>query len=306
MPESIDLTSFEETLYLKIADVNKNPTASNFKTKIVYGKTERKSSQTRIFKTIGDMGYQTYFDSCVKPTLKKYSARQRTLPASEIKIDHNNVSHTKKLGLIMKEKRNYTITPLGEKYKKGEIKDADLFKRQMLRYFSSLEDNNKERILFPYRACLKILLEVKEINFHEFTFGIFPLYDSSETSVQQAISDIEYLRGKYPNLYVINEANRKSILDELNEFYDTKYSETDIWGLQPTTVKNQFIYIRDHLSLFSEFIKIENRKIILIEKNQAKARHLLSLDNRLEFEKNHETLLSKYIQPFLSFVIFTI
>ena len=306
LPTSIDLASFEENLYLKIADVNKNPTASNFKTKIVYGKTERKSSQKRIFKTIGDMGYQTYFDTCVKPTMKKYSAKQKSLPVSEIKIDHNNVSHTKRLGLIMKENKNYTITPLGEKYKKGEIKDADLFKRQMLRYFSSLEDNNEERILFPYRTCLKVLLEVKEINFHEFAFGIFPLYDSSETSVKQAVSDIEHLRGKYPNLYVINEANRESILNELNEFYGTTFSETDIWGQQPTTVKNQFIYIRDHLSLFNEFVKIENRKIILIEKNQAKARHMLSLDNRLEFENNHETLLSKYIQPFLSFVIFTI
>ena len=48
------------------------------------------------------------------------------------------------------------------------------------------------------------------------------------------------------------------------------------------------------------------REIILNEKNAAKARHLLSLDNQLEYENDLQSLIKKYIQPFLSFVIFTI
>lgn len=305
LPQSIDLQTFEENLYLKIADVNKNPSAESFKTAKVYGKTQRKSSKKRVFKTLGDYSVDSYFENLVKPTIKFYRKNVSTLDINKIKVNNNNVSHTKRLGLIINENKNYSITPLGEKYIKGEITNTDLFKRQMLRYFSSLEDGNEERILFPYRTCLKVLLEVGKINFHEFAFAIYSLFDSSENSIEQAISDIQYLRSKYPNLLLINQANRVGILKELNEHFQTTYNETDIWS-KKTTINNQFIYFRDHLSLFTEFIKIDNQEIILIEKNEAKARHLLSLDNRLEFEKNHQTLISKYIQPFLNFVIFTL
>ncbi|MFH1003914.1 MAG: DEAD/DEAH box helicase family protein [Bacteroidota bacterium] len=306
LPQSIDLTSFEEHLYLKIADVNKNPSSENFKVAKVYGKKERKSSQKRIFKTLGDYSVESYYSNLVKPTIKAYKGKTNTLDISKIKVNNNNVSHTKRLGLIINDKKNYSITPLGEKYKKGEIKDTDLFKRQMLRYFSSLEDGNAERILFPYRACIKVLLEVGSISIHEFAFAIYSMDDSTPESIERAIADIKYLRENYKNLYLISEANRKSILKELNDYFGTNYNATEIWT-QRTTIYNQFVYFRNHLALFTEFIKIDSEgKIVLVEKNAAKARHLLSLDNRLEFENNHQTLLSKYIQPFLSFVIFTI
>lgn len=305
LPNKIDLKSFEEKLYLKIADVNKNPTSVDFKSPKVYGKTERKSSQKRIFKTLGDYSVNTYFKNLVDPTIKKYDHSKKILNINEIKINHNNVSHTKKLGLIINEDKNYEITPLGEKYKKGEIKPNDLFKRQMLRYFSSLEDGNNERILFPYRSCLKILISVKSINFQEFSFAIFPLYDSSEESINNSINDIFYLREKYPNLNLSNESNRPLILSELNEYFNTNYTETDIWS-KKTTINNQFIYFRDHLSLFTDFIKIENQEIKLIVNNIDKARHILSLDNRIEFVKNQRLLYLKYIQPFVNFIIFSI
>jgi predicted helicase len=313
LPQSIDLSSFEEHLYLKIADVNKNPTSENFKVAKVYGKTERKSSQKRIFKTIGDTAFESYMNNLVKPTLEKFKNGIESIPSNQLDIvsssgkkSHNNVSHTQRLGLIMKINKEYSITPLGELFLKGKIKDTDLFKRQMLRYFSSLEDGNSERILFPYRACIRVLLETGSINLHEFTFAIYSMDDSKTESIERAISDINHFRENYKNLSLVSEANRETILEELNEFYGTKYSETEIWT-QKTTIYNQFVYFRNHLALFKEFIEIDSDgKIVLIENNAAKARHLLSLDNRLEFDSNHETLLSKYIQPFLSFVIFTI
>jgi superfamily II DNA or RNA helicase len=306
LPQTIDLTSFEENLYLKIADVNKNPSSETFKVAKVYGKKERKSSQKRIFKTLGDYSIDSYYKNLVNPTIELYKGTSNSLDISKIKINNNNVSHTKRLGLIINDKKSYSITPLGEKYLKGEIKDAELFKRQMLRYFSSLEDGNEERILFPYRACIKVLLEVGSINIHEFSFAIYSMDDSTQDSIERAISDIYYLRENYKNLNLINQANRDVILHELNDYFGTNYNETEIWT-QRTTIYNQFIYFRNHLSLFSEFITIDNDgRIILIETNAAKARHLLSLDNRLEFEPNLNLLLSKYIQPFLNFVIFTI
>lgn len=305
LPESIDIKSFEESLYLRIAEVNKNPTEEIYKVAKTYGKTERKSAQKRIFKTLGDYSVRSYFKNLVIPTLNKYEGKSKALHISNIKINNNNVSHTKRLGLIVDNKSVYTLTPLGEMYMKGDINSAELFKRQMLRYFSSLEDGNTERILFPYRTCLKILLDVKTLNYYEFAFSIYSLYDSSEESIEQAILDINFLRETYPFLDVINEVNRKVILKELNEYFGTNYSETDIWA-KKTTINNQYIYFRDHLSLFTEFIKIEDQVIILIEKYAAKARYLLSLDNRLEFDTNHQSLLSKYIQPFLNIIVFTL
>ena len=306
LPQSIDLTSFEEHLYLKIADVNKNPSSENFKVTKVYGKKERKSSQKRIFKTLGDYSVDSYYINLVKPTIKAFEGKTNTLDILEIKVNNNNVSHTKRLGLIINDKKNYSITPLGEKYRKGEIKDTDLFKRQMLRYFSSLEDGNAERILFPYRACIKVLLEVESININEFAFAIYSMDDSTPESIERAIADIKYLRDNFKNLYLISEANRNSILKELNDYFGTNYNTTEIWTLR-TTLYNQFLYFRNHLALFTEFIKIDSEgKIVLVEKNAPKARHLLSLDNRLEFESDLPSLISKYIQPFLNFVIFTI
>ena len=292
-------------MYLKIADVNRNPTAESFKVAKVYGKSERKSNYKRIFKTLGDYSVDSYFKNLVLPTLKAYKGKATVLDINKIKVNNNNVSHTKRLGLIIDDKKNYSITPLGEKYRKGKIKDSDLFKRQMLRYFAPLEDGNADRILFPYRACLKVLLEVGSINFHEFAFAIYSLYDSSEKSIAEAISDINFLRKEFPNLAVLNTVNRKATLTKLNKHFKTEYSETDIWS-KKTTINNQFIYFRDHLSLFTEFIRIENKEIVLNEKNVAKARHLLSLDNQLEHEDDMQSLIKKYIQPFLSFVIFTV
>jgi hypothetical protein len=132
------------------------------------------------------------------------------------------------------------------------------------------------------------------------------MFDSSPESIEQAISDIKYLRENYKNLNLVSEANRKPILNELNNYFGTNYNETEVWT-QRTTIYNQFAYFRNHLSLFTEFIEIDNQgSIILIEKNAAKARYLLSLDNRLEFENNLQSLLTKYIQPFLNLVIFTL
>lgn len=298
LPKSINLSSFEEHLYLKIADINKNPSSEKFKESKVYGKKERKSSQKRIFKTLGDYKVDTYYSNLVNPTLNLFKGNSVALDISKIKINNNNVSHTKRLGLIVDDKKKYTITPLGEKYLKGDIKDNELFKRQMLRYFSSLEDGNSERILFPYRACIKVLLEVGSLNMQEFAFAIYSMDDSTPESIERAIDDVNYLKENFKNLNLINEANRISILKEMNDYFGTNYNVTEIWTKR-TTIYNLFGYFRNHLSLFNDFIKIDNEgNIILIDKKAPKARHLLSLDNRLEYENNLTKLISKYIQPF--------
>ena len=82
----------------------------------------------RIFKTLGDYSVDTYYKNLVKPTIAAYKGKSNTLDISKIKkINNNNVSHTKRLGLLLMIKKNYSITPLGEKCRRG-IKDTGPFK----------------------------------------------------------------------------------------------------------------------------------------------------------------------------------
>ena len=121
-----------------------------------------------------------------------------------------------------------------------------MLKRQLLRYSCSVEDANIVRILFPYRALMEILKGVisgkKKISFYEFAFCIYTMQDSSQVSIIKAIQDIQYLRVNYPNIAQVNEANRSSVLDELNNYYGSTLSLGDIWGGKATTVKNQYMY----------------------------------------------------------------
>jgi predicted helicase len=305
LPNSINIDDFADKLYLKIATVNANPTNVLYKPAIKYGKKQRKSGYKRIFKTLGDYSIESYFNSLVVPTIEKYKPSKSSITNKEAKINNNNVSHTLRLGLIVKDQKNYNITPLGKNYLDGKIDNATLFKRQMLRYSTYLEDSNDSRLLFPYRACLKIIEQTKSLNFFEFAFGVNTLYDSSNESIQEAIKSIFILREKYPNLLLVNEANRGTLLNELNELFGSEYSLTDIWTKR-TTLYNQYGYFRNHLSIFSDFIEIDNQVINLISDRVTKLNQLLALDNRLEYEQDHKAILNKYVSPFLNFVIFTL
>jgi len=307
LPSNINIDDFTDKLYLKIATVNANPTESLFNPIKKYGKKDRKSGYKRIFKTLGDYSVDAYFKSLVHPTINKYKALESSLTLTNIeaKINNNNVSHTVKLGLIVKNKKQYDLTPLGKKYMSGEIDDMTLFKRQMLRYSTYLEDLDESRLLFPYRACLKIIEQTKSLNFFEFAFGVNTLYDSKSSSIQEAIDSILILRKKYPNLLLVNEANRLTILDELNLSFNSEYSLTDIWTKR-TTLYNQYNYFKNHLSIFSDFIEIKNQSIYLISGKSNKLNQLLALDNKLEYEINHQSVMERYISPFFSFVIFSL
>lgn len=309
LPQEIDLHAFEERLYLKIAEVNANPTKLKYIGPKTYGKKDRKSDFERIFKTLGDCSVGHYKNTLVQPTIDQFKKNDDHLESGDLKIvhngkvSHNNISHTERLGLITKKNKKYELTPLGVQYRNNEIYFEDLFQKQMLRYSETTQDGNKVRLLFPYRTCLKILLEVKSINFIEFAFSIYTLYDSSTESIKDAIDGIKFLRKNYPNLNLTNEANKKHVLDELNNYFGTSFKETDIWS-KKTTINNQFIYFRDHLSLFKEFILVDKQKISVIEGAEHKGHHMLSVDNQLEFENDSESRFVKYISSVITVIIF--
>lgn len=282
--EGIDIKQFSDELYVQIATVNANP--DNIRRPTTFGAGERKTGHARIFKTIGDYAAERFFSSLVDPTIKIYKDKNsKCLSIADIKIDNNNISHTYRLGLIEKSGKNYSLTPLGEYYLSGHIKPQDLFRKQMLRYSNSLEDNKIAHTLFPYRACLEVLknLEVKKLTFNEFAFCIYPMYDSTPDSIKRAVDDINYLRQKYPRLKAINIANRPQILQLLNTYFGTTLTITDIWGTAGTTVKNLYSYFRNHLSLFEDIIEIKNREICIKPGVNAN-----DIDKLLEIDKNIE------------------
>lgn len=309
LPEQIDISDFEERLYLKIAEVNANPTKLRYVGPKTYGKRERKSDYKRIFKTLGDCSTEHYENTLVLPTIKKFQYPDQQLEAEELKIihngkvSHNNISHTQRLGLIIKVENKFRLTPVGIQYWNKEVKFKTLFKKQMLRYSEDIEENGDTRSLFPYRTCLKILLEVKSVNFIEFAFAVYTLYDSSDKSTSDAINDIKYLRDNYPKLNLTSEANKQHVLNELNTHFGTSFKETDIWS-KKTTINNQFIYFRDHLSLFNEFIEVDSKGVSIKNGCEHKGHHYLSEDNQLEYEKNPHNRFLKYISTFVTIIIF--
>jgi len=306
LPKKINIRKFEEQLYLRIAEVNGDPTRYTYKTK-KYGKKERKSDYKRIFKTLGDYSVLAYKNNLVLPTINKFRSKDDSLSMFKIKTNHNNVSHTAKLGLIVREKNKYKLSPLGIQLYESKLSFEQVFQRQMLRYFSTVTERGKKRILFPYRACLKILLEVKTLNYIEFVFGLYSLIDSSEESIIEVIENIKYIREKYPNIEILNKKNKKSVLVGLNDYFETNFSITDVWE-KKTTIYNQFIYFRNHLTLFKDIIKEnkKNKSIYLGRNAESKIISLLMRDEYFENESDDSKLKKGYIQNIIIFTVFNI
>ena len=303
--EGIDLDQFSEQLFVKIATVN----ASR---RVDQGDDpgSRTAGQTRLFKPMVDMTLEVLMDNLVSPTLDRYKTKKkRVLDSSEIRFNHNNISHTAKLGLIQNDGRaKYGLTPLGEEFLKGKYSKELLLRRQLLRYSCSVEDANIVHILFPYRAIFEILKGLpgrKKISFFEFAFCIYTMRDSSRLSVIKAIQDIQYLRVNYPNISQVNESNRASILGELNTYYDSTLSEGDIWGTRATTVKNQYIYFRNHLSIYKEVIEIRDKEIYIKRGSEAIIERLLAPDKGME-NLPRASLLAKYSEAFLLVILYTL
>ena len=131
------------------------------------------------------------------------------------------------------------------------------------------------------------------------------MFDSSMESITQAVADIRYLRADYPNLLAANINNRTNILTDLNSYFGTQLSDTDIWGTKSTTVKNQYIYFRDHLALFDDIIEIKNKMIHMKDGVRDKVDAYLELDK--EFETlDRQNLMVKYTEPFIIAKLYSI
>ena len=307
--EGINLEQFKDKLYTKIATANQ---IVNFgpKPEFEYTRWSRTAGQARVFKTFGDYNVDSARAS-IDATLSLYkNAGKSRVETSDIKIDHNNIANTIRLGFIEKIGRLYSLTPLGRDYMQKKVAYDQVVQRQLLRYSTALE--NGAKALFPYRTFFEILLRLKgekSINLFEFVFCIYPITESSEEAIKIAVEDIEYARTNYPNWVDISLSNREKLLEELNEYYRTTISEVDLWASRSTTIKNQFGYFANHLSCFKDFIKIEGRgnskRIILQPGCEKKLMSMLDETRHIETHSK-EQLLAKYTEAFLLLTLFVL
>lgn len=305
--EGIDINRFKDELYTKIATVNKIQDFGERNT-FEYTRWSRTAGQQRVFKTFGDYSISAAKGSIDATLHKLQESGQQRVEANIIKIDHNNIANSVRLGFIEKVGRLYQLSPLGRDYALGKASFDSIVRRQLLRYSTSFEAGAKP--LFPYRTFLEILLRLddrKSINFFEFAFGIYPIIDSTTKSITTAIADIKYARDKYPNWVDINMNNREALLKELNDYYATTLTELDLWGSRPTTIKNQFGYFANHLSYLSDIIVVEgrgsNKVIKLVDGCETNLKNILRETRDIEHQSK-EQLLAKYTEAFLLLTIF--
>ncbi|MFU1853140.1 DEAD/DEAH box helicase family protein [Citrobacter portucalensis] len=258
MPPSFDVEKLESSLLLKIAEVNKDP-SDHIGIGSKLGKNQRKSTYTRVYKTLCDYTPEKVYNSLVKPTLELITDTTRDYTGSEIRVNNNNVSHCERLGIITKnENKIYNISPIGIKLKNCQIGFNELFINQML-LFCYKTGNGK---LYTYREALKFMREVKELGFIEFVYSLYSLQLDNNQGIllNKAIETCLNIKKKYPNIELSNESNKQSILDDLNNNHPIGFSYNDIWT-DRTTTGNQFRYFIRHLELLDEIFVVENKRL---------------------------------------------
>ncbi|HEK9097585.1 TPA: DEAD/DEAH box helicase family protein [Streptococcus equi subsp. zooepidemicus] len=279
------IKDFENSLTLRIAEVNKNP--SENKTASIWTETTpkaRKSEMKRVFVSIGDYTLDAYLNSLVMPTLKKFTDTDAEMDGANLKVNHNNVSHAVRMGVISKEGKKYKMTLLGKSLLTNSSLYPSISKEQLLKYYCINKEDNS--ILFPYRAILKIFLEFDYITRFEFLYCIYSMRNTSDSAVQEAISRINYLRETYPNIDILSEANKEKILDIINTKYDVQFGFKDIWTSRTTTY-NQFNYFKKHLWGFDNIFitsesKSDKEKIRINPGVKSSIQELLDLTSAIE------------------------
>lgn len=286
MPYSkMNITDFENSLTLRIAEVNKNPSEINAPAIWTENtRNARKSEMKRVFVSIGDYTLDAYLDSLVMPTLKKFTDFDAEMYADDIKFNHNNVSHAVRMGVIAKKGKRYAITQLGKALLSNPNIYNSLAKEQLLKYYCVNKEDGS--VLFPYRAIFKIFLNFEYITRFEFLYCIYSLRNTSDAAINEAVERISYLRDTYSNIDILSEANKENVLDIINTKYNVHFGFKDIWTSRTTTY-NQFNYFKKHLWIFDNiFVTSESRsekeKIRIIPGVQSSIQQLLDLTADIE------------------------
>lgn len=275
LSEKIDLHSFLEKITMRIATANANPDGTSLGFSFL-GKGERKSEYKPEFSILGDYNPQSYKEALIAPTLELIENEDARIPLASLKINHNNVSHAVRLGIIQQlPEKVGCLTELGRKLKRGDVTFEQVFKNQMMLYSSNGS-------LFPYRTVTSLLLRLDEMTHIEFLYGPYIIQASTGLfDIETAAARILFIRQHYPNIHSTSLANRDEVRLTLNEQFKVDVPEKDLWG-DRSTPKNKFRYLKNALALF-EFIADSDASystpIRMITSEKAEAAHILEISH---------------------------
>ncbi|MFC2013715.1 DEAD/DEAH box helicase family protein [Chloroflexota bacterium] len=272
----VDVASFLEKINLRIAIANANPDGTSLGFSYL-GKGERKSEYKPIFGILGDYNPQPFKESLIDPTLERFYGSDDTVDRRLLAVNHNNYSHTFRLGLIKEVgSGKVQLTTLGRLLKERKLSFEQVFINQMLLF--SPRPN-----LFPYRIVLRMLLEVGELNHIEFLYGPYVLKPNENDGydVSEIVERVRRIRDEFPNLELINLGNRDEVRNKMNEISGIDIPDKDVWG-DRSTPKNKFRYTKNALALF-DFIEASDSSYLtpvrLVPGQDARVLHFLDASN---------------------------
>lgn len=286
--DKIKISEFQSSLQFRIGEVNKKGEFNESKLTYTGVKGERKSSIKRVFTSIGDYKMDAYRDNLVNPTLQKFPFEGATVANSDIKINNNNISHTERIGAIEKlPKSQSKITSIGKFLYRNPSMFDEIFSQQLLRFY--IVNKHENKILFPYRAILKVLYSLDYLSKFEFTWCLYPLKDTSDESIKIVIEKIQQLRQTYKNLDILNDENKEKILTMLNEKFDIELDFKDVWSSR-STAYNQFNYFKKHLLQLDNIIIEGGEKLTIYTQPGSKTNILEVLERDSYIEKKAEAI----------------
>lgn len=301
LPTEFDIDDFERNLYVRIADVNRNPDKSPMEE--IRKIRSRKSGSERVFRTIGDYSWSSYYSSLIKPALEAFKSPTSLVEKKLISnINHNAVSHGIKLGAFEPADSNsFKLTDIGKFIKKSPSQFEEIFKEQILKY----HEPSKEIILFPYREILKLLCEFQSISFFEFCFAVAGVSEISPDFHSVISQRFEYVRNSYVNVDMASEKNKLAILNNLNSDLGTTFTAKDVWTTS-TTVANQWMYWRNHLSLFDPAVEIGKggKQLLVAPERIQEIEDMLAKTHSIELADNTESLETMFKTKQFSIEIF--
>jgi len=256
--ETFEIDDFIENINLRIAEINKDP--SNIIKEFIVTQGSRTSGVKRTFRTVGDYTIDAYYNNLVLPTLNKYTNLNNGLTRRAITIDHNNVSHCVKIGALDEKLNKFFVTDIGKALYEFRDLYVDIFKEQMLKYYEL--DPLTQTPNFPYRLILQVLAEIEHITRFEFVYSVYITKHFGVKGVDNAIERVQFLRDEYPNIEILNEANRRIVLDALNAKFETSLTFDDIWTTR-TTAYNQFNYVKKHLLVWDNILDINSERNVI-------------------------------------------
>ena len=249
VPEKINFEKIKNALHTVIIEKNSNVHGFNISS-LIKGKKRFKSGEDRTFMTISDYNIDKYLKKMCIKTVEKFNSNSQKLSTKQIKYNNNNVSHSRRMGLIYKNENedSYQLSSDGIKLKNNQIDFYELTKKILL--------SKSDIVFYPYKIVLNFLKIHKKFNFIQFLYGFSIMKGNSEADIKNLHYRINKL--KKDDYDVLRSASQKVILESLNNYNKDFRCDLKLVDIMAkSTKKNLFNYLANHLNFLNNKIKKE-------------------------------------------------